>query len=265
MKILKIDVCEHLTKIPVRRTIELCGKHALFHKVMVIVDYAYKKTERRISMTTNKLEIFSAGQNVKIAENTAILNLPPITTCTNCSTCAGSCYAKFRYQYPNVKKRWDRNLEVTKRSDFVELATNELRYKGTPIVRFHESGDFFDKEYIEKCRQLALKNPQISFYGYTKNKDALILNELINVNIIYSLIDTPYGELRNYGTAEYCEYLHENYNIMICPHDETWKTSGKKCMVDCTECLKADNVCFVEHGRQRKSDKYSDKVLSQVK
>lgn len=211
-----------------------------------------------------RVEVFTSGQNAKIGDNTAILNLPPVKTCTNCKTCSDSCYARFRYQYPNVQKRWDINLEQTKSEDFVEKATIELKYKACPIVRFHESGDFYNDEYIEKCRKLAEANPCISFYGYTKNKSALSLNELENVNIIYSMINTPEGELRNYGTVDYCNYLHDNFGTLICPHDETWKEEGKKCMIDCTECLSCKSVCFVEHGRKRKSDKYSSEILSKV-
>lgn len=221
-----------------------------------------------INRKENKMpnvEIFTSGQNVKIGDNTSIINLPPVKTCTNCSTCANSCYAKFRYQYPNVQKRWDRNLAMTKQENFVAMATNELRYKATPIVRFHESGDFYDDSYIAKCRELAMLNPSITFYGYTKNKKAMSLNDLDNCNIIYSLIKTPNGELRNYGTLEYCEYLRDNFGSFICPHDDSWKDKGLKCMIDCTECLTRDNVCFVEHGRQRKSDTYSDNTLKQLK
>lgn len=208
-----------------------------------------------------KVEIYSNGNNAKIGNNVSILNLPPVKTCTNCATCAGSCYARFRYQYPNVQKRWDRNWEMTKSEAFVELSTVELKYKATPIVRFHESGDFYSEEYIDKCFELALVNPQIKFYGYTKNKSALRLNALENVNIIYSMIDTVIGEVRNYGSQEYCEYLQDNYNAFICPHDSTWHAEGKKCMIDCQECLTKDSVCFVEHGNRAKNDKYSRDTL----
>lgn len=214
---------------------------------------------------TKQVEIYSNGNNVKIGNNVSIINLPPVLTCTNCATCAKTCYAKFRYQYPNVQKRWNRNLEMTKADNFVELSTIELKYKATPIVRYHESGDFYSDEYIDKCFELAIKNPQIQFYGYTKNKNALKLNALANVNVIYSMIDTPIGEVRNYGTQEYCEYLRDNYNSFICPHDSTWKEQGKKCMIDCQECLNCSSVCFVEHGRSANKDTYSDETLSKLR
>lgn len=206
-------------------------------------------------------EIYSNGNNTKLGNNVSILNLPPIKTCVNCSTCAGSCYARFRYQYPNVQKRWNRNLEMTQRGDFVELSTIELKYKATPIVRFHESGDFYNDEYIDKCFDLAVANPNISFYGYTKNKNALRLNVLSNVNIIYSFVDTNIGEVRNYGTKEYCEYLRDNYNATICPHGYTADKENFKCMIDCQECLTCDNVCFVEHGNRASKDTYSRDTL----
>ena len=210
---------------------------------------------------TKQNEIYSNGNNAKLGNNVSILNLPPIKTCVNCSTCAGSCYAMFRYQYPNVQKRWNRNLEMTKADNFVELSTIELKYKATPIVRFHESGDFYSDEYIDKCFDLAAANPNIKFYGYTKNKNALKLNALANVNIIYSFIDTNIGEVRNYGTQEFCEYLRDNYNTTICPHGYTADKENFKCMIDCQECLTCDSVCFVEHGRKAKTDTYSRDTL----
>ena len=210
-------------------------------------------------------EVFSTGRNAKIGDNVSILNLPPIKTCVNCATCSKSCYAMFRYGFPSVKARWDSNLKLTKSSSFVDKASIELKYKGSNIVRFHESGDFYNMAYINKCYKLAKQNPNIMFYGYTKNIEALKLNKLQNVNIIYSLIKTELGYVRNYGTKEYCDYLHDNYNVLICPHDKTWKASGKKCMVDCTECLNCQSVCFVEHGRKAKSDTYSSSTLAKLK
>ena len=83
---------------------------------------------------TNKpLEIFSEGKNSKLAAKVSILNLPPIATCPNCATCAGTCYATLRYgDRTHVQPRWDRNLAETKREDFVEAcfgALNELGIK----------------------------------------------------------------------------------------------------------------------------------------
>ena len=129
-------------------------------------------------------EIFSIGKNAKIGDTVSILNLPPIKTCVNCSTCAGSCYAMFRYGCSKVKARWDNNLKLTKSSSFVDKASVELKFKGSNIVSFHESGDFYNMAYINKCYKLAKQNPSIMFYGYTKNIEALKLNKLQNVNII---------------------------------------------------------------------------------
>lgn len=211
-------------------------------------------------------EIYSNGNNQKIGNNVSILNLPPIKTCTNCATCAGTCYARFRYQYPNVKARWDRNLEMTQADNFVELSTVELHYKATPIVRAFESGDFYSDEFIDKMFDLAVANPQIKFYAYTKNKNALKLNALANWNVIYSFIVTPNGrEYRNYGSAEYCNLLHEKFGTPICPHDNTWKEQGKKCMIDCQECLSCDSMCFVIHGNRAKKDEYEQTVIQELR
>lgn len=210
-------------------------------------------------------EIFSEGKNSKLAARVSILNLPPIATCPNCATCAGSCYATLRYgDTTHVQPRWDKNLAMTMREDFVEMATRELKYKGTTIVRYHESGDFYSEQYIDKCMELAIANPQVFFYGYTKVKSALRLNALTNVNVIYSLIETPIGEIRNYGTKEYCEMLEKDYDYFVCPHDKTWKEKGLSCMGTCEECKTRDKVCFEIHGREAKKDTYSKVILDKL-
>lgn len=213
-----------------------------------------------------RVDIFTCGKNMKIGANVSILNLPPVKTCPNCKDCAKTCYAMWRNGSKTVHDRWERNLEMTKRADFVELATTELKYRCTPIVRFHESGDFYSEDYIDKCMELAIRNPQIMFYGYTKVKSALRLNALANMHIIYSLIDTPIGEVRNYGSKEYCEFLRDNYNATICPFETTgMKARGEKCMIDCKECLTCSSVCFVQHGRGKSTDTYSDNTLNKLK
>lgn len=209
-------------------------------------------------------KVFTQGKNTKIASNTAIFNLPPVKTCINCKTCQGSCYAKFRYRFKTVKQRWDNNYNLSKDNDFVKKANIELKYRGCKIVRFHESGDFYNTDYIRKWAEIMACNSDVMFFGYTKNKNALILNKLANCNIIYSLIETEHGELRNYGNIDYCNYLRDTYNVFICPHDDTWKKQGKKCMVDCTACLTLKSVCFVEHGQYKKSDKYSKEILDKI-
>lgn len=221
-----------------------------------------ERVKELTTVQTKPRHLFSVGKNKKFGYNVAILNLPPILTCPNCATCAGTCYANFRYGNPSVKNKWDWNWEMTKQDNFVELATNELRFLGVPIVRFHESGDFYSDEYIDKCLELAIANPQIKFYGYTKVKNALKLNVLANVNIIYSFVETPIGEVRNYGSEDLCNLLHDNYGTEICELDES---KGEKCMINCTKCLHCTGVCFKIHGRDKKKDKYSQPTIEKLK
>lgn len=48
------------------------------------------------------------------------------------------------------------------------------------IVRFHSSGDFFNQAYFNAWLGLAITNPTILFYGYTKNNNVWI-NQLDHI------------------------------------------------------------------------------------
>ena len=95
-----------------------------------------------------------------------------------------SCYAMFRYGFPSVKARWDNNLKLTKSSSFVDRANIELKYKGSNIVRFHESGDFYNMAYINKCYKLA-KQKHLCYYIFVgENHGFYILLTIYNYTYI---------------------------------------------------------------------------------
>ncbi len=50
----------------------------------------------------------------------------------------------------------------------VELINGSLP-KNTGIVRIHVAGDFFSQQYLDAWYIVALRNPNILFYAYTKS------------------------------------------------------------------------------------------------
>ena len=74
-------------------------------------------------------------------------------------------------QYTNVynlrKHNFDslRNLHF---EDMVELIHGSLP-KNAGIVRIHVAGDFFSRQYLDAWYIVALRNPKILFYAYTKS------------------------------------------------------------------------------------------------
>lgn len=209
---------------------------------------------RKQAKVTGKL--FANG-NHKLDKTVGVFSLPPIKTCVNCSTCAKTCYAMQQYkQYTNTRRAWDYNHELAKTNKFYNEVCNQLKTSKKQIIRLHASGDFMDNEYINKWYNIIKDNPNTLFYGYTKNDNALKLNELPNCNIINSFING----YRNYGSAEYCQLLHDKFGAYVCNLKD-----GEKCMRECKACLTHDKVAIVIHGNQKNNDDYETKVIEELK
>ena len=48
------------------------------------------------------------------------------------------------------------------------IESSLLSKKNIKLVRFHQSGDFFNQNYFDAWLMVAENNPQLLFYGYTK-------------------------------------------------------------------------------------------------
>lgn len=122
-------------------------------------------------------------------------------TCPNAGACAKVCYARNgTYNFKNVKAAHRRNLELFLNSPlaFEEAMCEELtarRFRpsgvarpplpgvdmsrlepflrkwintGGKAVRIHDSGDFFNAEYLATWVRIARATPDVLFYAYTK-------------------------------------------------------------------------------------------------
>ncbi len=160
-----------------------------------------------------------------------------------CKRVCYGCYAiNIQNRFPNVRAAWSRNLEISKSNNFIDIINEELKNQGGKIVRIHVAGDFYSGEYISKWMSIIESNPNIYFYGYTKNKEALVLNKLSNCNIIYSVVPVSLGT----AGLNYCKdtKVLKDADYFICPD----VNKGKKiCMVECFTCLYLDKVAFKKH------------------
>lgn len=124
-----------------------------------------------------------------------------VKTCPNAGACATVCYARNgTYLFPSVAAYHETNLRLTLhyRNSWQRLIVNELngqrfRPTGTPrrnypgvmyprldnfltffhlsgaaAVRIHDSGDFYDADYLDRWVEVAHEVPDILFYAYTK-------------------------------------------------------------------------------------------------
>lgn len=73
------------------------------------------------------------------------------------------CYAATSERFPGVREsRW-KNFEEVLKTRQIELP------KDATHIRIHGSGDFFSQWYFDLWLQLAIDNPRIKFWAYTKS------------------------------------------------------------------------------------------------
>jgi hypothetical protein len=94
--------------------------------------------------------------------------------CPHAGACAKLCYARNgTYLFPAVREAHTRNLLMLldgrlprwERRMTAELA--QPRYHGRH-VRIHDSGDFFNEEYLTAWLRVMAASPHVAFYAYTK-------------------------------------------------------------------------------------------------
>ena len=125
-----------------------------------------------------------------------------INACPEAGACIKVCYARNgTYRFPKVLESHQRNLMLAMDTpdEFVRLMNAELAHKrfdptgvprhveglestdhlhpwvqqllgmGAAVVRIHDTGDFFSADYLAAWIDIALANPGIIFYSYTKS------------------------------------------------------------------------------------------------
>lgn len=103
-----------------------------------------------------------------------------INTCPGAGNCKLVCYAmKGGYiQYPASNLSQTRLLNFLYNdpdgfmgmleSEIAEFAAKNSKKNIKTIIRWHDAGDFFSPEYLDKAYNLAKKFPDVDFYAYTK-------------------------------------------------------------------------------------------------
>ncbi len=123
-----------------------------------------------LTQGNSKLKKTDKLQNTK----TLVFSLPAVKTCPMAGQCKSFCYAtKGAYQYPVVKAKRERNLEASKKPDFVDSIILEITKNRPSHIRIHDSGDFYSMTYLRKWYSIATyclsHNMGVTFYAYTKS------------------------------------------------------------------------------------------------
>ena len=134
------------------------------------------------------LKLKFGNGNAKIASSIATFSLPAGYTCPFAKECLSKanvltgkiidgkhcrfrCFAASQECYRNVRQQRWHNFNLLKPIKTVEKMGNLIQSsipRGFEKVRIHISGDYFSEVYFLAWLNVALNNPGILFYGYTK-------------------------------------------------------------------------------------------------
>lgn len=108
-----------------------------------------------------------------------------IQTCPNAGACQQYCYARqgnyIIFPASSMSAARSLNFLVNDPDGWFDLLRGELYVMRTKskasgysklVVRWHDAGDFFSKEYLDKAFAIAREFPNVGFYAYTKSADA---------------------------------------------------------------------------------------------
>jgi protein gp88 len=112
-------------------------------------------------------------------------------TCPNAGACAAGCYARQgAYNWPAVKAAYEARYQATKNAaQFYLLMSDELKrvekralkLNKQLVIRIHDSGDFYSRDYFNTWIGLIQAFPKVVFYAYTKQVE-MLRDEKLPVN-----------------------------------------------------------------------------------
>jgi hypothetical protein len=109
-----------------------------------------------------------------------------ITTCPGAGECQLYCYARkggyVMFPASSMSAAQALNFLVNDPDGYMAMVDREVKtLKGKTdkhgiqlVVRWHDAGDFFSKEYLDLAYQVARGNPEVKFYAYTKMGDVAV-------------------------------------------------------------------------------------------
>ena len=189
-------------------------------------------------------------------EYTVTINGKEYQTIGTCVCDCIGCYAMAgNYRYANtINNIGIRNVMARDYMEWTENAISaQIEADNVRFIRIHASGDFFSVAYAEMWKRIAINNPGVTFWTYTKNSACeSIFDGIDNANIVKSVI--PNLGL-NFG---HCDYILACYEYL--------KNAGKtvyicRCGIDknqhctnCKGCSKNEYVLFIEHSTGYKAE-----------
>lgn len=92
-----------------------------------------------------------------------------LKTCPNAGACAKGCYALAgAYRFSNVAQAFERRLAATQSDLFIDAMLSDIDKQKAERIRIHDSGDFYNEEYLDRWLKIMRARPNVEFYAYTK-------------------------------------------------------------------------------------------------
>lgn len=216
-------------------------KKEVLENNLPFIPYDYKGARRYLELSIHfQLKNAKMKPTEKIAF--LIFSIPAVLTCPGATgLCIHNCYARRDERFPSVRAsrlgNWILSL-LPNFADILEKAILQTVYdrrgkvrkafEGKKIiVRVHESGDFYNLEYMLKWFEVARRFPEIQFFAYTKS--FTILEKCIDQKpsnfVMRASIwdDTPENDL----------YIIDKYNLPYYKALATLTGYGRKNTCDC--------------------------------
>ena len=121
-----------------------------------------------------------------------------IKTCPGAGECQLYCYARkggyVMFPASSMSAAQSLNFLVNDPQGYMAMVDREIKalkkrtdkHEIRLVVRWHDAGDFFSKEYLDLAYKVANDNPEVKFYAYTKMGDVAIGNKPSNFIVNFS-------------------------------------------------------------------------------
>jgi len=189
--------------------------------------------------------------NGNIRMDIPTFSLPSHETCPGSTPhCRRFCYAqKAERRFPRVRSSRNRNLEISRRNDFVELMIEQIKKIKSDFFRIHESGDMYSNHYLFKWFEIIKHFPEKHFLTYTQSYNLDWDKKPENLVVYWSVWDDSKNVPEDGLHAYVIDNKHHRLRPYQIPSDVKLCKKGKnlKCN-DCMYCFKGlGDVVFQLH------------------
>lgn len=201
----------------------------------------YSKTHKGQAWKQDKEAHLTFG-NTKMS--IPLFSLPAIETCIGSTPlCRKYCYAKRpQLMFPALRAKRKKNLALSKTDKFVDVISKEIAsIEFIPFFRIHESGEFYNQEYLNKWFEICKRFPERKFLAFTKAFQLDFSKRPKNLSIYFSIwADTDTSLFRNRKIKKAITVIDYKWAKKDGLNKAISTKHAIKCKGHCDKCL----ICF---------------------